>query len=751
MSTFALLGNYARPDRTIPENQKDKNYDNQWARHTVAYGYLDARHQKDIERIKRNRNFFMNRQWEMKEDLDTFLKDQTGQDRNRITFTLNKISSLVNMYRGNVSKLTLEFGLKNISPYSYTRKEQGLKKLLFIFDQANRVPEFGDTLRQKLPIGDTEQATITNYNRSYVDSYIEEMKPAMAAIAALNEFSDRIKPAVAESLAFAGRAHVFYTFEGSHQRFYCLPPENVWWDRSAIEYDFQDGLFNGYIKPMSPTQIIELAEEPLTDEQRKALLDYGQGYMGSGPPMYGAVNGQYSTTTIPVFHTYWRDTIAIWFGYVQDDQGQVTMQKINWIEDGDTEPLYTDEDLVDPPKDSRIAKRFNGKKKIKINCDYYRYCIFVPWEYVSGRAASDMRTGKKDLDIVIARGPLPYQDHRYQDFSTCRSPMKSWCWYYSDGEVTAPMDDAISPQRFLNRVLSVAENQMNNSGASGTIIDRDSLDGDGDQELQIMSDMNQGKPVIVSAKRQGIGNIVGTYDGTAKAGTYKMFDLVPFISSIVDQSVGVNESMRGESIGQDQLVGVFDRMMEQGSIIQAPFYNAVASIFKQCYQAMADTGKRFYIDNPSSLVDISGDYGAKVITLSAGMRNEDMRVEIQQEQSSKAARQLVDATLFQFAQTGFIDRGRFANLYGRATMSQVLQGMRDYAEEVRILSHEQRKMAEAERQAFMQSMQEQQSYERNLPIQEHTLQVERDNNKHRNTIERDRNKAVVKNINSTQT
>lgn len=744
MIISSLLGNYSRPDRTIPENQKNQAYDNQWARHTVAYGYLDARHKKDVDRIIMNRNFFMNRQWEKEEDLETFLKDQTGQTRNRITFTLNKISSLVNVYRGNASKLTLEFSLKNMSPDSYTRKEEGLKKLLFFFQQANRVPEFSDTIRNRLPVGDTEQETISNYERSYVDAYVEEMSKAMQAIATRNEFSDRVKPAVAESLAFAGRAHVFDLLEGTHQKFVCVRPEDVWWDRAAVEYDFQDGSFCGFIRMMSPTQIIESCELPLTKQQRTALLNYGSGFI-SQAPIHGMVKGQYSSTSIPVFNTFWRDTTPIWFGYVQDDQGMVTLQKINWIEEGDQAPKYTDENLVDPPKDSRIAKRFNGKKKIKINCDYVRYCTFVPWEYVSfGNGANATASGMKSLDIVFSHGPLPYQDHRFQDFSTCRLPMKSWCWFYSNGEVTAPMDDAINPQRFLNRILSVAENQMNNSGGTGTVFDRDTLEDE--DELQVMSDMNQGKPVFINAKRQGVQNMTYTYDNTPKAGSYKLFDMVGVMSQIVDQSVGINDAMRGESMGQDQLVGVFDRMMEQGSIIQAPFYNAVASIFKQCYQAMADRGKRIYIDNPPSLMDISGDYGSKVITLSAGMRNEDMRVEVQQEQSSRLARQTTDATVFQFLQLGLIDRNRFANLYGRATMSQVLQGMRDYAAELTMLSREQKKQAEAERQAFLQMAQEQQQYERSLPVQEHMLQVDRDNNKHKNTMERDRSKAVIKNI-----
>ena len=48
-------------------------------------------------------------------------------------------------------------------------------------------------------------------------------------------------------------------------------------------------------------------------------------------------------------------------------------------------------------------------------------------------------------------------------------------------------------------------------------------------------------------------------------------------------------------------------MIQRGSIIQEPFYKAIMDIYSGCYQSIATSGKRYYIDNDVELVDAVGE------------------------------------------------------------------------------------------------------------------------------------------------
>src|SRR5690606_15825811 len=144
-------------------------------------------------------------------------------------------------------------------------------------------------------------------------------------------------------------------------------------------------------------------------------------------------------------------------------------------------------------------------------------------------------------------------------------------WAYLDGEIMSPLDDAIDPQRVINRVWSAAENQINNARGAGVVYDSSMVADEGN----MLRAMNQSKPVGINMKGRGVQNVVGTYDSTVGKGVTSMFQIIDVMKNSIQQTTGVNEALKGESTGQDQLVGVTQLMIQRGSLMQEPFYNAV--------------------------------------------------------------------------------------------------------------------------------------------------------------------------------
>ncbi len=74
-----------------------------------------------------------------------------------------------------------------------------------------------------------------------------------------------------------------------------------------------------------------------------------------------------------------------------------------------------------------------------------------------------------------------------------------------------------------------------------------------------------------------------------------MFNIIDIMKNHVQDTTGVNEALKGESTGSDQLVGVTQLMIQRGSLMQEPFYNAISQVFLQSYQAIATVEKEFIV------------------------------------------------------------------------------------------------------------------------------------------------------------
>lgn len=700
---FLINTGEVRP--SILEKNKDEEYHRKFARYCLGQANNHQR-AKFLEKFDRNKQFYVGNQWTDSEDIDSFLKDDNNQDRNRLSLVLNVIRPMIEQYRGNAIRMNINFRVKSISPQAVNRRETKLAQMK-AFSKVANTPDnpFGAQMKKQFPIGNSEAETTAIFQNIYVDSLVKSMNGLVKFISERNEMTEK-QVRVAEEMALSGLA-VIKTFEhAGHQEFKNIPSDTYFFDNSAREYDFRDAEFMGDIPDMTASEIFEMYPD-ISKGDREAIENYVRHFAGNSININGNTiphNGK-----VPVFNVYWRDGNIEEFGYVRDEYGYEFFTKINYTYEGEDKPRYTDKDLI--KSTSKKAKKLLGNNlKTRLYYDVLRTAVIIPSEIVSS-VKND--STQKIPDIILDWGIAPYQESENLEYNSVKFPYKSYCWAYIDGEISSPVDDAIDPQRFVNRVWSVAENQINNSRGSGTAIDSHMVD-DPDEVLR---NMNQSKPIFINAKGRGIQNAVSSYDGTVKQGTTVLFNIMDATKAAIKETTGVNDAIQGQSTGSDQLVGVTESMIQRGSLMQEPFYHGITNIFKQCYQSMCTVGKRIYLDSERNITIAVGDEWAETIKLSNDLRLEDFRIFVKRESPDEILKQAGDNMLLALLNnpTGpLIDQKRFADLYGRSTPDEVANALRAYANEREELQRMSNAAAQEEEQVLQQqAMQEQAEMEEN--------------------------------------
>jgi hypothetical protein len=669
-----------KPNRLDPQRYpgKDTNreYHLDYAKWAIQSSQT-AEHSKWLAKIKINKEFYKGDQWTFSEDIESFLQDNTGQTKNRIQIVHNIIRPMVEQYRGNASILKINATAKSISKFAVNRRELALSEKIFRTRLANEFPGLGEIMRKNDDsLGRNEAETTQIFENLYVDMYVTQINSLLKYVRHLNEF-DRMQIKAAQNLALTGLiVGEPYEYSG-HLRYRVIESEDFGFDTDARKLDLSDATYQWYVNPMDVSDIIEKYQPK--GEDAKAIENYAS--TGNDTYTYAdtANTREFKTSRIPVYKAFWRDTMKKEYGWVLDEYGYPFMTRINYTEPGEDGPKYTDADLIDPPNTPMNRRLFkNGAKKRRLFLNYVRQCTFIPGEVV-GKAQDQNQEDDAyaEYDIVLDYGILDYHESDFYDLSSVKMPLKCQTWGYVDGEIFSPVDDAINPQRFINRVMSVTEQLINNSGGSGMIIDEDAIDPNSADE--IYSDTQEGKPITVRTKGKGVPNTVGYYDNTPKQGTYNMFQVIPIIKGLVQDTTGVNEALKGESTGSDQLVGVTQLLIQRGSLMQEPFYNAISDWYVQLYQYAATVGKQMYIDNQRELAIITGDEGVEILQLAEDMRNEDFRAFITRENDEAMLRGQANQMLDIFLQTGMISDKSYANLYGRSTPDDVTLALRSEA------------------------------------------------------------------------
>lgn len=687
-----------RPSRL--GTKKDKEYHVKYARWTLQ-GMNHPLHRNFVTKTLTNWSFYKggDGQWIFDEDLEGFFLDESGDVRNRLKIAKNLIRPMVEQYVGNAIRLSFNAKAKATSDFAINRRDLELSRLLFYNKAAEAIPQFADAIKDSVPIGETEIETEEIFENSWVDTHEEDINNLVQFIA--NEIEiDEIKVQITKNLAISGLG----LYKGFEQNGRYLggwvDPLFYYWDLSARRSDLRDAEYMGEWYYLDAPSVFERYQN-LTKDEREAIEKYS---LNESIEIHRMVHNYYTVSggKIPVYEAYWKDMEEHEYGYVEDNYKYPFFTRINH-----PDSPYTDKDLIEPPTKMNKALK-KGQKKAKVYVDVLRYCIFTPKEEIGVTSS---------VDIVYEFGEVPYQQKQALDPSNVEFPYKAYCWSYDKGEVLSPLDDAIQPQRFINRLLSVAESHINNSRGSGTVISKDAVD-PRDGEEAVMRNINTSKPIFLDTTRTGsVQNAVGTYGSTIGSGTMALFDVINTMQGAMQDITGINEAMTGTQGGKDALVGVIQSQIQRGSIVQEPFYYALTSILTQAFQHMTTVGKRVYIENPRRLAMMSGDGGMNNIILTKDSELEDFKIFIERSEDEATAIQSGNALLFTLLQAGMLDAPRFANLYNRSDSDDIARAMREYQKELLEASKMQQQQ-QAQQEAGMQQQAEGMAQLENAQAQE---------------------------------
>jgi hypothetical protein len=695
--------NITRPDRLT--SSKGEKYHADMAKWCLN-GINDPLYRKFIAKTLINWSFFKGNdgQWIFDEDLESFFLDESGDVRNRLKMTKNMIYPIVSQYVGNAVRLSYSARAQSISDFVINRREEELARLKFFQNVSEGFPSMKDPIKDRFVIGETEAETEEIFENMWTETHEKDINNLLRYIEDQVNI-DEIKVQLAFQKAISGLAvykgkehNLEYEGEALDSMFFL-------WDMSSRKPDFSDAEYMGDWYYSDNASLFERYQK-LKKHQREALERHVSNNVSNNNSIHRLVNNYYSPigSKVPVYEMYWRDIEEQEYGWVEDKWKYPQFVRIN-SDDND----YTDADLIEPPERETKSPIKAGEKKTKIFVDVLRYCILTPSEEIEYDGD----------DIVYEYGIVPYQERYLYSPSNIKFPYKAYALFYDKGEVMSPIDNVISPQRFINRLISVAESHVNNSRGAGTIIDKMAVDPQ-EGEDGVVRAMNRSKPVFVDTSRTGsVQNSVGQYGATIDNATLSMFDIVSNLQEGIQQTTGVNESMQGTQ--GDKLVGVVEAQIQRGSLLQEPFYWGLTAVLEQAYQHMATVGKKIYMDNPRRLAIAVGDLGMQRIIITEDMVLDDFRIKIDRSEDDATLKERGNNLLFTLIQGGLITEDNFKLLYNRATPDDVADALREEVKVKRLVEMEQARIQPqqeaAQAQAMEQMMQredakEEQAYQR---------------------------------------
>ncbi len=645
-------------------------------------------------------NFYNNNQWIIQEDNDTFLMDETNDTRNRVKFTMNIIEPLVKFLVGNTIRTDFSYTAVNLSPKAWARREEKLRSAKHITAVGQHFPEFQEALEKEFNVGKNTEETVNKFNRYYTDEYRESINCLIDNVSEQENFEE-LKNKIGLSFAVDGIGIVKDYFRNGRHKFKRIFLKNYIWDTSAVEPDHSDAAFQGDWWMMKRTDMLESYSDNMDEDTRKMLsspsvIDLAQLSDGDN------LTGEFMRFTPfndkhPVFEFCWEEAEVCWYGCVIDEFGYEIFTKI----DGE---IYTDNDLVFPEIPFHV-KIMNGKSKIKRYPTVGKYVIVTP-RYVSGNTNAD---DKASPVSVLEYGDVPYTESSVSRNGS-HSPYNVYCLNYYDGIVHSPLDSLISPQRFINRLISMGESASNNWRPSGTIIDEDAIAGSKDQLEDIQANINKGKVVTVRANGQ-LNNVIGTYGSNMGDVTSVMLNTASMLNQMVSSGKGINESMTGTVGGYRVSSSAVMSNIQQGSLMQEDFFFAISQVFYRLFNKIATRGKLCYIDNETELTKITGDGYAKILTLSKDLENEDIRIYIKRAISKEQQIKSGNELLFILRQSQLIDDDTFAMHFGVSDVDQVTRGLFEYNNRLAEAKEKAAKEAEAKQPAMLQAQQDLQDAE----------------------------------------
>lgn len=662
-----MITYYQKPNRF--DSVKDEAYDLQYAK-SILYKLDKFAYNVNAMRSIINWQFYRGDQWTYQEDLDAFLMDESGEPRNRIKFVNNIIRPRVEYWRGATIRMDINFSAYSVSRESKDRRDDALGKLKMIEQKAKEHPELADALKEKFAIKDTPEETEQSFINMYRDKYEEITNNFLHQVEDRNDFED-IKVRICKNVVLDGIGITKEEERFGEQYWEVLSIRNFFFDTGAKRPDLKDAEYMGDFEMMSKVEIYEKYQN--LSQKSRELIEKVKGYASYATPLPAGLHTgfqfiwQDGDYRLPVYKVYWRDITNDTWGAVIDENGYVSLELING------ESNYTTKDLI-PLKDLENLKKeyswiekaltVNGKQ---VNCkviplDTCRYCHFIPMEYVDGATE----------DIILGHGIRDYQTKYSYKKKFTEFPYKVYCWSYDNGNILSPIDDLISPQRYLNRVLSMAEGQINNSRGSGSVFNMEKTDM---TEEELLRNVNLNKPILMNGD---VNNSVGSYDSTIKDGTFKLFNIAEIMNKMAGEMIGGGEALSGSGGAYRVTGAAAQQNLNQGTIMQEPVFYAINKIIEQSCESIANRGRRIYSANKKVLTEMVGDEGYEDLFFSKDYDSEEYRISFKRINDPESEINGANELLLQLKQANLIDDLRFAQYFGKSDLNQVGKAVREF-------------------------------------------------------------------------
>lgn len=664
---------------------KDTKYDLQMAK---FYVYLAHNWKYEAFKSKTfvNRAFANGDQWIFSEDLDTFLLDQGGGFRNRVRFIQNIIKPIIRQYVGSAIKTDYSYTVYPSSDKAISRKNEKLMEFILTDYMSKKLGGFfRDFITENLPVGETEAETADAFNKNYKDKYVDDMRRLVSFISTEVNDIEELKIRLIKRFVTDGVA-VAYGYERNKQLFFDeIDAVFFLRDHAAKKPNLSDGEFMGDWYYTYPTAVFDKTDIGATSKD--VLEEFAKSGYGSTASnktqqaLYG-----YAPGNVPVYRMFWKDIDEREFGYVKDEMGNMFYTRINH-DDG----KYKTKDLVPPPKYDE--DEFKGKKSVKKDIEDMRFCEFIPANIVGGKE-----------DIVLASGSYKYQERSVSDPSGIEFPYKAYTWDYSNGEIYSPIDDIISPQRFINRALSMGEAQLNNARPGGSVFSRTAIAEEGEEEIQ--KKINMGESVFLNTDT--VNNSIGEYRSTYGNGTAELFNIAGAVQDMTTRNTGMNDAMMGNVGGKRELKGVVENMIQRGSLMIEDVFFAMNQILKAIHQACLEQGKLVYRGTKQVVIDAEDQLQVSAIEIIDEHIQELFKLKLIRTASKDEIVTAANMMMIQMFQLGLLDDERVAKLFNKSGNEEIGRAMEDFTQEKRA-------MEEAAAQAGQQQQQQAQVQdERNM-------------------------------------
>lgn len=686
-----------KPNRL--KDEKNEQYHVDYAKWAIRV-INSENHRLFTEKAYVNWCFFKGQryQWIYEEDMAGFFLDDTGNPRHRIRISYNLIKPMVQQFVGNAVRLDFNATAQSLNDLAKNKLEERLNRLFDFHDMIDFAPGAEEIIREQVPLGRTREETEQLVRLSKTDEVTDSMNNLLTILAEKVDIAEATVRG-ARYLCLSGMAVYFGRYANLNYEGSVLEPWRFFWDIGAKKSDLSDAEYMGHWDFIDVPYLLETYN--LTDAEQQILEAHStQANSSIHQRLY---NFQYPSTSsrVPVYHAYWKDVERKEYGWVRDKDDYICLKQITG-----PKAEYSPKDLVPVSElsEMQLAKT-EGKNRKYVIVDVIRCCVFTPAEDLHA-------SGHEVKDIVYEYGILEFQEEDPIRPESSHFPYKVQTWIYEQGEVLTPLDDAIDPQRLINRMVSVQESSFNRSHGSGAIVASEAID-DEDGDVGIAAKINRGEMITVRAQNLGsVHNAVGKYESNSGQVATNIQPFIENLKTAFRDITAVNESMTGTMGGGQALVGVVQEQINQGTIVQEPFYYALTRWLQQIHQNMAQVGRKVYVQYPKMLALIAGDRARDILTVIDDLSLESWRIFIKRSPSRQSEIQMADELIFALLQVQMIDQNLAAQLLGRSTRDLVYDQLRKYQGKLAIAQEEaarqQEEIAAAQAEAMAQEQQRQQ-------------------------------------------